>query len=925
MGCIYCGKEIGPLRIIRDKEFCSTSHRRAYHALLHKAFNSLAEPEPPPAPIGKFIVRLNHVEPASASTGPACEFEHSSWPVRLPGTFPAPLAAVLGSAFSPISRRLCTPASSAVPLWDQIAEQRRAAPEISRLLVAPRPQSSAAMPGAPFRQMRPVSPNAAQVTAWPADLLPTPAASSALGSAPALELSNGGLPVGGSMLVALPAPHPPSGSPAMEGPVLQTAQTGPRLPEPALSPVHEAWWQSETEFGVAADLPLAAGKAIQSTSADSPPSPFTHPPIAVELQLKLAPLGDLICQEGNWSPAHCAAAPGGPEAVEIPVQLASPLYSPIAGPAAISLPGLTAGTLRAGAPRSDETADVGPRLVAAVSLPPQVVSHSEAAVRPPVLPGLPSTLEVANLLEGEPAEDSEMPTAVADAVAPPALVPAEPPRGEATCHVAPTAPAFELVIPHVPPPTAAEVSSQCPAGFVEAPVAAAQPEGVETAAKQPPPEPALAASLCVPEPQAGELPLAVMPRPEFVELEYFVQRVRGAITENPGPVAFAPEAMLPRLELRAALELRFEDLAPPERRNRPAFAEIFSSPEAAALRGRSPAVTQGMRAIAASVMVGVALWFGAATVRFGKQAPAAQHTDADTVSTDGGTLTAVAPSPGGTRGASGPLQRVRAVIANRAAAELNDTFRSGMAAWGSAPKGWAPGWSRHPDGYVRPGSLALLRPSLTFTDYRMEFLTLIERKSVGWVMRARDADNYYAMKFTVVDPGLRPVIAVVHYPVLGGKKGKRTEVPLNVMVHNDRPYQVTVDVKGNRFTTSIEGQEVDTWVDETLTAGGVGFFSEAGEQSRLYWLRVVKNDDFLGRVCAFLSGSEKEARLIAPAGPDLPGGAQPETLAALAALPLAWRRPAQRTRRRRARRRLPRDYRFAGIAGWNAGRKGCGG
>jgi hypothetical protein len=58
--------------------------------------------------------------------------------------------------------------------------------------------------------------------------------------------------------------------------------------------------------------------------------------------------------------------------------------------------------------------------------------------------------------------------------------------------------------------------------------------------------------------------------------------------------------------------------------------------------------------------------------------------------------------------------------------------------------------------------------------------------------------------------------------------------------------------------TSIEGQEVDRWTDDTLASGGVGFFSEPGEQARLYWMRLAVHDDWLGRICAYLSGGSEE-------------------------------------------------------------------
>ena len=131
------------------------------------------------------------------------------------------------------------------------------------------------------------------------------------------------------------------------------------------------------------------------------------------------------------------------------------------------------------------------------------------------------------------------------------------------------------------------------------------------------------------------------------------------------------------------------------------------------------------------------------------------------------------------------------------------------------------------------------------------------------------------MKFSVIEAGLRPIIAMVHYDVINGKAGRKLQTPLNVMVHNNRPFQVAVNVKGNRFTTSVDGEEVDSFSDDALRTGGIGFFADAGEKARLYWVKVSKNDDWLGHVCAFLSGVD-----AAPAGaelwaPELPGSPAP--------------------------------------------------
>jgi hypothetical protein len=204
--------------------------------------------------------------------------------------------------------------------------------------------------------------------------------------------------------------------------------------------------------------------------------------------------------------------------------------------------------------------------------------------------------------------------------------------------------------------------------------------------------------------------------------------------------------------------------------------------------------------------------------------------------------------------------------------EITDTFAGGMTAWGAEGKKYSAGWSRHADGYVKTGEMALFKPSLTYTDYRMEFYGQIEEKSMGWVVRAKDKKNYYAMKFKIVEPGLRPMIAMVHYQVVNGKPGRATQTPLSVMVHNNEPYHVSVDVRGNHFVAAIEGEPVESWTDDAPARGGVGFFSDAGERARLYWMKLSRNQDWLGRMCAYLAGDGNGPAQTAELWrPELPG------------------------------------------------------
>jgi hypothetical protein len=377
----------------------------------------------------------------------------------------------------------------------------------------------------------------------------------------------------------------------------------------------------------------------------------------------------------------------------------------------------------------------------------------------------------------------------------------------------------------------------------------------------------LAAAPAVAKARPQLVPAPRMPEPGFIPPDFHCEDMRGAAVDRLEWLAPQIAPFPPRFALRAALG-RVEDLVPRKaapKTGRPGGADTYRVVEA----------------IAAALFVAAGLWFSSSAARTaGKTAAVGEELTA---------AVSAAPAPANpasqTVAAKPPMGWVRSAISKRAAVELTDTFRTGMEFWTAAPESPAPGWSRHPDGYVRTGQLALYRPSAVYSDYRLEFFAQIESKSMGWVVRARDLQNYYAMKFTVVEPGLRPIIAIVHYPVVGGKKGNRVEVPLSVMVHNDTPYHVAVEVKGHQVVTSIEGQEVDRWIDDTLASGGVGFFSEPGERARLYWMKLAANYDFLGKICAYLSGgseggSETTAewrRLESPADmpQPRPGGAPP--------------------------------------------------
>ena len=369
--------------------------------------------------------------------------------------------------------------------------------------------------------------------------------------------------------------------------------------------------------------------------------------------------------------------------------------------------------------------------------------------------------------------------------------------------------------------------------------------------------------------QKQQRPTPAVPQPGLVALEYHIHRMRSESYSRPEwkSVQFAP--VPPEFALSAVLE-NLEDLIKPK------AAPVGVFPINARKERPTRSVMMGhILRIAAAVTIITTIWGGAAAL---KNARRIVRQEDSAFATPNQVLTPESQKAASNKAAEGkgPVNWLRHTVANRASVQVAEDFQGGMPRWTAGQTAKPTNWRRSADGYVTTGALALFAPTSKFTDYKLEFFGQIETKSIGWVVRAKDEKNYHAMKFTTIERGLRPIIAMVHYSVIDGIAGKQTRTPLNVMVHNNRPFQVAVSVRGKRFVTEVDGEEVDTFSEDGLNTGGVGFFSDAGEKARLYWARVTKNDDWLGHVCAFLSGGEAQATAeVWPAS--IPGNSAPWT------------------------------------------------
>lgn len=177
---------------------------------------------------------------------------------------------------------------------------------------------------------------------------------------------------------------------------------------------------------------------------------------------------------------------------------------------------------------------------------------------------------------------------------------------------------------------------------------------------------------------------------------------------------------------------------------------------------------------------------------------------------------------------------LKTIIPENSPVKIHEDFSEGV-------KGWLGGRASEWDsdsGRMRPASLKIWKPSVKLADYRMEFEGQIEKNAMSWAFRAPDLRNYYATKIVVRKTGSLPTADIVRYAVLNGMEKDRQRLPLPISIRPDTLYHVQMSIRGNQFTTKVNGQVVDTWTDNRLKRGGVGFFSEKGESSAIHWVDV---------------------------------------------------------------------------------------
>ena len=161
---------------------------------------------------------------------------------------------------------------------------------------------------------------------------------------------------------------------------------------------------------------------------------------------------------------------------------------------------------------------------------------------------------------------------------------------------------------------------------------------------------------------------------------------------------------------------------------------------------------------------------------------------------------------------------------------LEDRFDAGLGNW----VGGVSDWKVDVAG-VRPGALALFAPSLGMIDYDFEFLARIDQKSLSWLFRASDEQNYHLATISYSPQGR----TFTRSSVIEDAPGLSVTTPVRQAGSPKAAVTILTRVRGNDFSVSIDGEVIERWSDNRLTIGGVGFLGAPDQRARLYWVRLV--------------------------------------------------------------------------------------
>jgi hypothetical protein len=170
-----------------------------------------------------------------------------------------------------------------------------------------------------------------------------------------------------------------------------------------------------------------------------------------------------------------------------------------------------------------------------------------------------------------------------------------------------------------------------------------------------------------------------------------------------------------------------------------------------------------------------------------------------------------------------------------AAIRLEEHFGEGWGNW----EGGMTDWLVDVAG-VRTGSLALFLPTLDLADYDLEFLARIDTRSLTWVVRATDLQEYMRCTITAIPGGELEFSRAV---VRNGVAEPVVIAPQRIAGKPRAAMTVRTRVFGHTFEVSVDGKELDMWQEARLYCGGIGFMGAPDDRARLYWVRISSSEN----------------------------------------------------------------------------------
>jgi hypothetical protein len=201
-----------------------------------------------------------------------------------------------------------------------------------------------------------------------------------------------------------------------------------------------------------------------------------------------------------------------------------------------------------------------------------------------------------------------------------------------------------------------------------------------------------------------------------------------------------------------------------------------------------------------------------------------------TVPFEGTTAASIITAPAGLAGEEAPV----AARTPAAAIHLEEHFGSGWDQWQGGMQDWLVDVAG-----VRTGSLALFVPTMELVDYNLEFLARIDTRNLTWVVRATDLQEYMRCTLTAIPGGeLEFSRAVVRDGVAEPVVVAATRIPGKPRA----AMTVRTQVIGDTFAVSVDGKAMDTWQEDRLYCGGIGFMGAPDDRARLYWVRLASTE-----------------------------------------------------------------------------------